>query len=36
VIDAESRFYEQTNANIHRGIHTLSEESTALYEGARA
>ncbi len=36
VIDVEARFYEQTNANIHRGIHTLSEESTALYEGARA
>jgi len=36
VIAAEARFYEQTNANIHRGIHTLSEESTTLYEGARA
>ena len=35
VIDAESRYYEQNNANIHRGIHTLSEESTAQYEGAR-
>jgi cysteine desulfurase / selenocysteine lyase len=35
VIDAETRYYEQTNANIHRGIHTLSEEATSLYEGAR-
>jgi cysteine desulfurase / selenocysteine lyase len=35
VIDAEARYYRETNANIHRGIHTLSEESTALYEGVR-
>jgi len=35
VIDAEARFYKESNANIHRGIHTLSEESTALYEGTR-
>jgi len=35
VIEAESRYYEQTNANIHRGIHTLSEEATAQYEKAR-
>ena len=35
VIDAMNTFYRQSNANIHRGIHTLAEESTALYESAR-
>jgi cysteine desulfurase/selenocysteine lyase len=35
VIEAEARFYKDTNANIHRGIHTLSEEATRQYEGAR-
>ena len=35
VIEALVDFYSQTNANIHRGIHVLSEEATALYEGAR-
>src|SRR5580698_9471181 len=35
VIETESRYYEQTNANIHRGIHTLSEEATSQYEKAR-
>lgn len=35
VIEALSNFYENTNANVHRGIHTLSEEATALYEEAR-
>jgi cysteine desulfurase/selenocysteine lyase len=36
VIDAERRYYEETNANIHRGTHFLSEKATAEYEGARA
>ena len=36
VIDALTRYYEHTNANVHRGVHTLSEEATAQYEGARA
>ncbi|MCZ6728782.1 MAG: cysteine desulfurase [SAR324 cluster bacterium] len=36
VIDALVDFYEHHNANVHRGVHTLSEEATALYEGARA
>ena len=36
VIEALVRYYSQTNANIHRGIHALSEEGTALYEGARS
>jgi cysteine desulfurase/selenocysteine lyase len=35
VIEAMNDFYRRTNANIHRGVHTLAEESTALYEGAR-
>ena len=35
VIEAMDAFYRQTNANIHRGVHTLAEESTALYETAR-
>ncbi|HZA51259.1 MAG TPA: cysteine desulfurase [Myxococcaceae bacterium] len=35
VIDAISRFYERDNANVHRGIHRLSERATAGFEGAR-
>jgi len=35
VIDALVGYYEQHNANVHRGIHALAEEATALYEGAR-
>ncbi|MFZ5855978.1 MAG: cysteine desulfurase [Chloroflexota bacterium] len=35
VIDAMNDFYRRSNANIHRGVHTLAEESTALYENAR-
>ncbi len=35
VIDAISRFYEQTNSNIHRAVHRLSQESTEAYEDAR-
>ncbi len=36
VIEALTRFYSLHNANIHRGIHTLAEEATALYEDVRA
>lgn len=36
VIEATDRFYRQHNANVHRGVHTLSQEATDLYEGARA
>jgi cysteine desulfurase / selenocysteine lyase len=36
VIEAMDDFYRQSNANINRGVHTLAEESTALYEAARA
>ena len=35
VLDAIVGYYEKHNANVHRGIHTLAEEATALYEGAR-
>ena len=35
VLDAMDDYYRRTNANVHRGVHTLSEEATALYEGAR-
>lgn len=35
VIEAISRYYRQDNANVHRGVHTLSERATAAYEGAR-
>ena len=35
VIDAMSRFYEEHNANVHRGVHALAEEATELYESAR-
>jgi cysteine desulfurase/selenocysteine lyase len=35
VLDAEREYNERHNANVHRGIHTLAEEATALYEGAR-
>src|SRR5512142_196003 len=35
VIDAMDAYYRTSNANIHRGVHTLAEEATALYESAR-
>jgi cysteine desulfurase/selenocysteine lyase len=35
VIDAERDYYEQSNANIHRGVHWLSQHSTDLYEQGR-
>ena len=35
VIDAISRYYERDNANIHRGVHFLSEHATEEFEGAR-
>ncbi|MEO9254648.1 MAG: cysteine desulfurase [Tepidiformaceae bacterium] len=35
VIDAIVRYYETTNANIHRGIHTLAVRATEQYEAAR-
>ncbi len=36
VIDSIVTHYSQHNANIHRGVHTLSQESSAAYENARA
>ncbi|MBI4253336.1 SufS family cysteine desulfurase [Candidatus Uhrbacteria bacterium] len=35
VLDALTNFYTTSNANIHRGIHTLSEEATERYEATR-
>ena len=35
VMQAMDDFYRRSNANIHRGIHTLAEEATAAYESAR-
>lgn len=35
VIDALVNYYSQHNANIHRGVHTLSEESSQIYEDGR-
>ncbi len=36
VIETLSRFYERDNANVHRGLHALSNRATEAYEGARA
>ena len=35
VIETLDRYWREQNANVHRGVHTLSEEATRLYEGAR-
>ena len=35
VLDAERRFYENSNAAVHRGAHLLAEEASIAYEGAR-
>ncbi|UCE04116.1 MAG: cysteine desulfurase [Candidatus Latescibacterota bacterium] len=35
VIDAVSEYYARSNANIHRGVHFLSEQATAAYEAVR-
>lgn len=36
VIEAMSRYYEQDNANVHRGVHALSVRATELYEAVRS
>jgi cysteine desulfurase/selenocysteine lyase len=36
VIDAQSFYYSNSNANVARGVYTLAEESTDMYESARA
>jgi cysteine desulfurase/selenocysteine lyase len=35
VIAAEARFYRESYANVHRGVHTLSQRATGAYEAAR-
>ncbi len=35
VVEAMTRYYERSHANVHRSIHTLGEEATELYETAR-
>lgn len=35
VIDASNKYYSYENANIHRGVHTLSQEATSAYEVVR-
>jgi cysteine desulfurase/selenocysteine lyase len=35
VIDRISHYYQEEHANVHRGVHELSTEATAAYEGAR-
>src|SRR5919197_544043 len=35
VIEAIQHYYERSHSNVHRSIHTLGEEATELYEGAR-
>jgi cysteine desulfurase / selenocysteine lyase len=35
VIEAIRRYYESENANVHRGVHTLSQEATTAYEQVR-
>ena len=36
VIDSITKYYSYENANIHRGVHLLSQEATSAYENARA
>jgi cysteine desulfurase / selenocysteine lyase len=36
VIDALTHYYENDNANVHRGVHVLGDRATAAYEAARA
>jgi cysteine desulfurase/selenocysteine lyase len=36
VIDAVANYYRHDHANVHRGVHTLSQRATEVYEGARS
>ena len=36
VIDAMDRYYETTHANVHRGVYTIAEQATQLFEAARS
>ena len=35
VLDILNDYYHKTNANVHRGVHTLAERATAAYEATR-
>ncbi|MDQ3194362.1 MAG: aminotransferase class V-fold PLP-dependent enzyme, partial [Bacteroidota bacterium] len=35
VINSITNYYETINSNVHRGVHSLSEQATGAYEGAR-
>ena len=35
VLEAMNQYYQEDNANVHRGVHTLAERATAFYEAAR-
>jgi len=35
VLDSVDHYYQTSHANVHRGVHTLSQRATDLYEGAR-
>lgn len=35
VIETQSNYYKTSNANVHRGVHKLSEEATEMYEASR-
>jgi cysteine desulfurase / selenocysteine lyase len=35
VLESMDDYYRKSNANIHRGVYTIAEKATALYEGAR-
>ena len=35
VLDTLNDYYHKTNANVHRGVHTLAERATAAYEASR-
>ena len=36
VLDAMTRYYETTHANVHRGVYAIAEEATRLFEEGRA
>ncbi|HVV36233.1 MAG TPA: cysteine desulfurase [Acidimicrobiales bacterium] len=36
VLDAMTRYYETTHANVHRGVYAIAEQATQMYEDARA
>nr|MDQ6910650.1 aminotransferase class V-fold PLP-dependent enzyme [Actinomycetota bacterium] len=36
MLDAMDRYYETTNANVHRGVYQIAERATAMFEDARS